>query len=516
MEQISSNKRVAKNAIALTLRMVLVTIVGLYTSRIVLEALGVDDYGIYGVIGGVVGMASFLNAAMAGATSRFITFELGRGNSDKLRKIFSTVLIIHVIIAVIVAILAETVGLWFVNNKMNFPPERMFAVNVLYQFTILSMFVSFTQVPYNATIIAHEKMNIYAYFEIINVVLKLLIVYLLLIVSSDRLIFYAAAMLGVSLISAMIYRFYCIRHFRESIFKFVWDKRIIHEIMTYSGFDLYGNMCAVIKSQGQPIVLNMFLGVVANAASSIASTMSGAISGLTSGIFQAFRPQIIKTYANQEFKNMERLIWRSTDFSIISLSALSIPFFINTKEIILIWLGELPLYSVEVVRLILIAMIFSMLININNTVIQATGDIKRISIFNGSFYLLCPIFSYIVMKFIYIDISVIYIVNILFLTVIYGFGLFFISKQVPNIAMDKYIRHILKCFGTIFITFFCVLMLKFIVQPSNIASMMILHTVLIFIISFIMISILSFVFIFGTDERRLILRKIESLIIRLK
>ena len=226
------NKRVAKNAIALTFRMVLVTIVGLFTSRIVLQALGVDDYGIYGVIGGVVGMVSFLNTSMAGATSRFITFELGRGNEDKLQKIFSTSLIIHIIIAVVVALLAETIGLWFVNNKMNFPPGRMVAVNVLYQFTIVSMMVNFTQVPYSAAIIAHEKMSIYAYFEIINVTLKLLIVYLLLIVAIDRLILYAALMLAVSVISALIYRFYCIRHFKESHFSWSWDKSIMCLVCT--------------------------------------------------------------------------------------------------------------------------------------------------------------------------------------------------------------------------------------------------------------------------------------------
>lgn len=506
----TDNKRVAKNAIALTLRMVLVTIVGLFTSRIVLQALGVDDYGIYGVIGGVVGMASFLNASMAGATSRFITFELGRGNDDKLRKIFSTALIIHVLIAIFVAILAETVGLWFVNNKMNFPPDRMFAVNVLYQFTILSMFVGFTQVPYTATIIAHEKMNIYAYFEILNVVLKLLIVYLLLLFNSDRLIFYAAATLAVSVITAFIYRFYCIRHFKESIFKSVWDKSVIREMLMFSGLDLYGQMCAIVKSQGQPIILNIFLGVVANAASSIASTMSGAIASLTSGIFQAFRPQIIKTYANQEFKRMERLIWRSTDFSIISLSILSIPFFINAEEIILIWLGEIPTYSVEVIRLILIAMIFSMLININNTVIHATGDIKRISMINGTFYLLCPLFSYLVMKYIYIDISVIYLVNLLFLILIYSFGVFFISKQVPSIAIGKYILHVLKCLSIVFIAFVSVWAIKYAMCPSDTIYMMFLNTILICVFSFVIITVMSYMFIFDQEERTFISQKIKS------
>lgn len=200
MAEESPNKRVAKNAIALTLRMALVTVVGLFTSRIVLEALGVGDYGIYGVVGGVVGMASFLNTSMAGATSRFITFELGKGNTAKLKNIFSTALIIHFIIAIIVVALAETVGLWFLNHKMVIPEDRMFAANVLYQFSVVSVIVGFTQVPYVADIIAHEKMNIYAYFEIVNVVLKLAIVYLLLIVDTDRLILYGGLTFSVSII----------------------------------------------------------------------------------------------------------------------------------------------------------------------------------------------------------------------------------------------------------------------------------------------------------------------------
>ncbi len=281
MEQ-SNNKRVAKNTIALALRMVLATVVGLYTSRIVLQALGVDDYGIYGVIGGVVGMASFLNSSMAGATSRFITFELGTGNQTNLKKIFSNAFIIHLVIALVVAILAETIGLWFVNNRMNFPADRMFAVNVLYQFTILSMVVNFTQIPYSADIIAHERMSIYAYFEIINVILKLGIVYLLLIVNTDRLILYAALTLCVSIISALIYRIYCMRHFSEARIQFRLDKAVLKEMLLFSGYDLYGNMCVVAKNQGQPIIINMFFGVVANAGATIATTINGTVKGFTS------------------------------------------------------------------------------------------------------------------------------------------------------------------------------------------------------------------------------------------
>lgn len=325
----SDNKRVAKNAIALTLRMVLVTIVGLYTSRIVLEALGVDDYGIYGVIGGVVGMVSFLNSSMAGATSRFITFELGRGDHVKLRTIFSSALLIHIGIALVVAVLAETVGLWFVNNCMNFPPDRMHAVNVLYQFTILSMFVSFTQVPYSAAIIAHERMSIYAYFEILNVILKLAIVYLLLITDTDRLILYAALLLATNILMAVIYRFYCLRHFPECHFTLTKDRPTVSAMLKFAGLDLYGNMCVVVKSQGQPVILNMFFGVIANAAASIGATVTGVMYGLTSTILQAFRPQIIKQYAAGDIETMTVMMRRSVQFTLLAYFLFAIPFYLK-------------------------------------------------------------------------------------------------------------------------------------------------------------------------------------------
>ncbi|MDE7025097.1 MAG: polysaccharide biosynthesis protein [Paramuribaculum sp.] len=414
MEYINAlpNHSITKNAIALTLRMMLITVVGLYTSRIVLKALGVDDYGIYGVIGGVVGMASFLNTAMAGATSRFITFELGSSNTDKLKKIFSTSLLIHIAIAIIVAILAETAGLWFVNNKMNFPADKMFAVNVLYQFSILSMMVSFTQVPYTAAIIAHERMSIYAYFEIINAILKLGIAYIILSINSERLIIYASLMLTVSIISAFMYRIYCIKHFVCTRFHFLIDKKLMREMLAYSGYDLYGNMCDIARTQSIPLLLNMFFGVVANAAASITGTVITAVSGFSMAIFQAFKPQIVKQYAAKDITAMKKTMQHALAFMILTFSTVAIPLFIFTKEIIHLWLGEVPLYSVEFLRLMLIGLIFTLIINVYNTAIHATGHIKQLSLITGSIYMLSPIVGYTILKNGFSNINTVYIVNI--------------------------------------------------------------------------------------------------------
>jgi len=447
------NKRVAKNAVALTLRMVLVTIVGLYTSRVVLSALGVEDYGIYGVVGGIVGMASFLNAAMAGATSRFITFELGRGNNEKLKKIFSTALLIHIMIAIVVAVFAETIGLWFLNHKMNFPPDRMFAVNVLYQFTILFMMVGFTQVPYSAVIIAHEKMNIYAYFEIINVALKLGIVYLLMIVSGDRLIFYAAMTLGVSILSALIYRFYCIRHFEEARFSFIWDKPILKQMLTFSGFDLYGNMCVTVQSSGIPLIQNIFFGVIVNAAASIALTVSGTIAGLTTTVAQAFKPQIVKQYSVGDIENMTTIMRRSVQFTMLAYAVVALPIFVEADAVLKLWLGQVPQYSVEFLRLIIITAFFTTTVNMNNTAIHATGNIKNISFISGTLYLINPVISYLILRFWIKDVNVVYFTNIFFNCIITLLGWLFLKLQIPSIKLRNYVIPVSKSWTVIAVVF---------------------------------------------------------------
>ncbi len=440
--------------------MVLVTIVGLFTSRIVLKALGVEDYGIYGVIGGIVGMASFLNTSMAGATSRFITFELGHGDEDKLKKIFSTSMLIHLIIAFVVVIFAETIGLWFVNNKMNFPTGSMPAVNVLYQFTILSMIVNFTQVPYSATIIAHEQMNIYAYFEIIKVVLKLATVYILLIIDNNRLVCYAAMMFAVTVISAMIYRIYCIRHFNEAKFKFILDKQILKSMLTFSGFDIYGNMCVAFKSQLQPIFLNLFFGVVANASASIIFAVNGAISGLTTTVAQAFRPQIIKQYSCGGISQMAKLMRRSVQFTLLAYAIIALPIFFEAKILIHIWLGQVPEYSVEFLRLIIIASFFSVAQTTNTTAIHATGNIKYISFICGSLFLLSPVSAYILLRYVITNACVVYATDILFLIIIAFCGFYFVHIQIENFPIRSYVVPIIKSWITIMFSFIVIAIIE--------------------------------------------------------
>lgn len=452
----SDNKRVMKNATALTVRMILGIFVGLYTGRVILQLLGVDDYGIYGVIGSVVGTAAFLNSTMAGATSRFIIFELGKENTDSVEKIFSTALIIHFSIAIFVAILAETVGLWFVNNKMNFPPDSMFAVNVLYQFTIISMIVSFTQVPYSACVIAHEKMVAFANLAFINDFLKLIIVQLLFVITHDRLIWLSGMLLGVTILSALIYRWYCKRNFGEARFRFSSiDRSIAKEMLKFSGFDLYGNMCVIANKQSMPIIQNVFFGVVVNAAASIATTISGILSGLSASISTAFTPQITKNYAVGNYSQMMLTMRRSNIFTIIAFWLLCIPFFIETKSVLFLWLGQVPEYSVEFFRLIVITALLTIINDVNIRAIHATGNIKNISYISGSVYILIPAISYLVLRFVWKNVEVVYLTNNALLVLIVSLSCIFVHKQIPQIRMREYLIPIIgELMGFTIITIF--------------------------------------------------------------
>ena len=325
--QASSNRRIAKNTVALYLRMFLTMIVGFYTSRVVLNTLGVQDYGIYGVVGGVIAMMGFLNAAMAGATSRFLTFELGRGDSARLARTFSSALIIHMGIALVVMVLGETVGLWFLCNKLVIPPSRMEAAHWVYQLSIMSSMIGITQAPYDASIISHEKMNVYAYVEILNSLLKLAIVYLLVLGHFDKLKLYAVLTLAVSVTIMMIYRVYCLRHFKETRFHWVWDKAILKPMLSFSGWDLYGNACVTARQQGINFLINMFFGVTLNAASSIATTVNGMVQGLVFNVITAFRPQIIKRYAQKKIDEMQDLMEKAIEITIILFGILFVPCF---------------------------------------------------------------------------------------------------------------------------------------------------------------------------------------------
>lgn len=394
----SSNKRIAKNTIYLYLRMLLSMVVSLYTSRVVLDVLGVSDYGVYGVVGGVVGMFSFLNSTMAGATSRFLTFELGKGNKERLKATFSSALIVHIGIALIVFVLAETIGMWFLCNKLVIPEGRMVAAHWVFQLSILGMAITVTQVPYNSTIIAHEKMDVYAYVELLHVFLKLGIVYLLLIGNFDKLILYAILMLAVNFIIAFTYWFYCIKHYDESRCRPKFDKEISKGLLSFSIYNLLGNMGSVINLQGTAFVINIFFGVLYNAAASVATTISSTVTGFASNIMVAFRPPITKCYAQDDIPQFQSLILWAIKAILLVYAFIALPVGFAVQELLSLWLVEVPVYADIFCQLLLISIFFETLRYVIIMGIHATGDVKFVSISTGITFCLNPVIVYILYK----------------------------------------------------------------------------------------------------------------------
>jgi O-antigen/teichoic acid export membrane protein len=378
----------------LYLRMTISIIVSLYTSRVVLQTLGVEDFGIYSVVGGVVAMFSFLNGAMSGATSRFLTFEMGRGDKERLRETFSSALIIHLLIAAIVLILTETIGLWLLSNKLAIPAPRMHAAHWALQFSIIGAATSITQVPYNAIIIAHEKMDIYAYIELLNVFLKLAVVYLLDTGNSDKLILYSGLMLAVSVTTAMTYRIYCLKRYDESHFKPHLNRDISREIVSFSLYNLFGNIGNVVNTQGTSFVINIFFGVLYNAAASVGVTVSGVVAGFSNNVMVAFRPQITQSYARNDIRQFENLLsWAIRSILAISL-LIAIPVGLLLPSILSVWLVEVPVYTDVFCRLLLISIFFETLRFIITMGIHATGRVKLVSLLTGATFCINPFIIY--------------------------------------------------------------------------------------------------------------------------
>src|SRR5690554_3558665 len=320
----SSHKTIVKNTLFLYFRMFLIMGITLYTSRVVLQQLGISDYGIYSLVGGIVTMVGFFNAAMSSATQRYLSVDIGKNDEIQLQKTFSATLTIHIGIGVMVLIIAETIGLWYINYKMIFPQDRLFAVNIVYQFSILTFLLNIIQVPYNALIIARERMNIYAYVSILEAGLKLAIVFLL-VLGTDKLILYAILTFVVALIIRLIYQVYCRRQFQESRYKFEYNKAYYKELISYSGWNLFGNIAAVAKGQGVNIVLNLFFGTVVNAAYGITNQVYSAVNMFVSNFQLALNPQIIKNYSQGNLEQSHYLILQGSKFSFYLLLIIVTP-----------------------------------------------------------------------------------------------------------------------------------------------------------------------------------------------
>lgn len=396
--QTTNNKRIAKNTLMLYIRMLLTMGVSLFTSRVILNTLGVEDYGVYSVVGGIISMFAFINGGMISATQRYLTFEIGKGNISQLKKVFSTSLQIHAIIAFIIVILGETIGLWFLYEKLVIPENRMTAAAWVYQCSIIVCVVNIMSVPYNADIIAHEKMSAFAYISILEVVLKLLIVYVLYITPWDKLVSYAVLLLCIQLIIRFIYAHYCRKHFEEAHYHHQIDKPLFKEMFTFAGWSFWGNLAGVLYTQGLNMMLNIFFGPIVNAARGIAVQVQSAVQQFVNNFQVALNPQITKNYAIGELSQMHILMFRSARFSFFLLFILTLPILLETDYLLTIWLKTVPLDAVIFTRwMIGISLIYTIA---NPCVIanQATGKVKVYQLVVGGILLLILPFSYIVLK----------------------------------------------------------------------------------------------------------------------
>lgn len=398
MTTTENNKRIARNTLLLYFRMLFLMIISLYTSRIVLNALGVEDFGIYNVAGGVVAMFSILSGSLSAAISRFITYELGKNNVLKLKTIFSSAITIQIGLGIVIAFFAETIGIWFLNTQMNIPIERMTAANWVLQFSIITFIINLISVPYNAVIIAHEKMSAFAYISIFEAIGKLLIAYLITISPIDKLIFYAILMCGVAIAIRLLYGYYCKRHFDECRFHFIWNKQIFQQIFSFAGWNFIGASSAVLRDHGGNIIINLFCGPTVNAARGIAFQVNNAIQGFVSNFMTALNPQITKSYAAKNYTYMMTLIFQGARLSFYMLLLLSLPIIINTHYLLTLWLNTVPEHTVLFVRLVLI---FAMSESISGpliTAMLATGNIRNYQIIVGGLQMLNLPTSYILLS----------------------------------------------------------------------------------------------------------------------
>lgn len=397
-ESQSNSKRIAKNTLLLYVRMLFLMIVSLYTSRVILNALGVEDYGIYNVVGGVVTMFSMLSGSLNAAISRFLTFELGTGNTQKLKRIFSSSVTIQFGLAAIIIVLAETVGLWFMNTKLVIPEERMVAANWCYQFSILTFALNLINVPYNAAIIAHEKMSAFAYISIVEALVKLIIAWTIVVTPGDRLIYFGGMLCLLSLILRLIYGWYCKRKFAECSYTFIYDHDLLKQIFGFAGWNFIGASSAVLRDQGGNIIINLFFGPTVNAARAIAVKVNAVITGFVQNFMTAINPQITKSYASGDKEYMFKLIFQGARLSYYILLLLSLPVLLNTHYLLVVWLKLVPEHTVLFVQLTLIFAMCECISNPLITAMLATGRIRYYQLIVGGLQMLNLPLSYICLK----------------------------------------------------------------------------------------------------------------------
>ena len=392
------SKTIVKNTLMLYARMLITMFVGLYTSRIVLNALGFTDYGIYNLVGGLVTMLSFLNVGLTGASQRFISYEMGRGDIASMKKVFCTAVITHKALAAIIVILLEIIGLLLINYKLVIPEGRIFAANWVFQCSLITTAVSIISVPYSSCVVAHEKMGQFAYISIIETFLKLGVALVIMVSPIDRLVLYVTLILLIQITVRLIYTTYCKREFDECIFEYRFDKTLFKKMFSFAGWGCIGNMGWGLKDQLLNIILNLFFGTTINAARGISTQVNGIISSFASNFTMAVNPQITKQYAAGNIERSITLTMAGSKYAFYLLSFITVPFLINEHYVLRLWLGDVPEYTDAFVAIALISSCVYSMSHTVSTAIQATGYVKCFQILLATTLLLEVPAAYIILK----------------------------------------------------------------------------------------------------------------------
>lgn len=498
----SNTTRIAKNTLMLYFRHILILLVGLYTVRIKLQILGVEDYGIYNVVGGIVLILSFINSSMTSATQRFLNVAMGENNFDKVRDIFSLSVIIHLLLGILIIILAETIGLWFFYNYLNIPQARMEAAFWVYQFSILAAFFTIINVPYKAMIISYEKMSFFALTSILEVLLKLAIIFLLTLVIFDKLIFYSVLITSVSFIIFLIQRIYCKKYFITSHFRLCKDKSLLKILTSFSGWNIFQNFSNVCNNHGANIIINIFHGVTLNTAMGIGNQVNAAVHAFAQNFQMAFRPHLTKSFAGKDYNYFKTFLFHTTKISFILVYIFILPLLLNTEFVLSLWLVTVPEYAVIFTQLILIHSIQKVLSNPVSTAIFAYGKIKKYSLITSILTFLNLPFS---LLFIWLGFypTIILIIRLILGYTTYFWRLSFIKANM-NFSYKEIFINIL--FPIIIISFISII-ITFFIKDIFTGWYKLFFTGF---ISIIIIGLLSYFIGFNKNERIILIKKLKS------
>lgn len=502
----NNNKRIAKNTLLLYLRMLFMMVIGLYTSRVILDKLGEVDFGIYNVVGGFVTMFAIISGAMTSATQRFLSFEIGKGREGNVKEIFGTMVYIHLFLALVILLVGEVVGVWFLNVHMNFPPTRYNAANWVFQLSLLVFILNVINVPYNGALIAYEKMSAFAYFSIFDAIFKLAICYIITLTPFDKLVVYAVLMALTQILLLLIYFVYCRVKFQECRFTGKFNVEYGKNVGSFVGWNLIGSLAGIAKEQGVNIVLNMFFGPAVNAARGIAYQVLSKLNGFVTNFQMAMNPQIIKNYASGDRTSMYKLVFRGAKFSYVLLLTLSLPVIIESPMILSLWLKNVPEYTVIFLRLVLFIALLNTLSNPLIISMHASGKVRDYQIVVGGMSLLTLPLVYLGFKICglqpYHAMTICFIVEF----VCHVLRLFML-KQSMNFPMKEYLCQVTA--KVIFITLISLVIPVYIHIHINHE---ILRFLLVCITSIVSVLLFSYLGVLNLNEKNLVRQKVAKII----